>query len=186
MEGSLKVWINLLYRWQSQFFILHDGVLSYCDRKGGKMIGAIHMKVAKVALTAEDHLRIIINTGTGELHLRAGNVQEKSRWVSCLRQAQDHILAKERESAGLNGSVGSDILITNEDQHKIISSPTLALLTEKIAELWCIQAQFDEALSLIQAKIERQSPLYSMFQNVQKIGAELKVGIFLGLMLRGS
>ena len=175
MEGSLKVWVNVLYRWQNQFFVLHDGVLNFCDRKGGKLLGAIHMKVAKVSLTAEDHLRIIVNTGTAELHLRAGNVQEKSKWISALRQSQDQILTKERESISQDQSRIMGLSGMSEDQRKVASSPTLNLLTEKLADLWCIQAQFDEALSYIGSRIDRQSPLNDLSQKIQRLGSELKV-----------
>jgi PH domain len=185
MEGSLKVWVNLIYRWRSQFFVLHNGVLTFCNKKGGKLLGAIHMKVAKVSLTAEDHLRIIINTGTGELHLRAANVAEKSKWVSALRQSQDQILAKERESAvaTINVSMieGSP---QTEEQRKIANSQTLTLLTEKLADLWCIQAQFDEVLSLLQPKMDRQSPTFELTQKLQKLGSELKVKIHEGKLTR--
>lgn len=179
MEGSLKVWINVLYRWRSQFFVLHDGVLSFCNKKAGKLLGAIHMKVAKVSLTAEDHLRIIINSGTGELHLRAANIQEKSKWVTALRQSQDQILAKERESTmSLSGSISLEGLPQSEEHRKIITSPTLTLLTEKLADLWCIQAQFDEALSFIHSKVEKNSPIFEISQKIQKLGSELKVKEF--------
>jgi|LauGreDrversion4_2_1035121.scaffolds.fasta_scaffold2827415_1 hypothetical protein len=36
MEGYLKKWVNIMYRWKRRFFILHDDILVYCKEKGGE------------------------------------------------------------------------------------------------------------------------------------------------------
>lgn len=47
----------------------------------------MHLKVAGIILVPEDPLRIIINTGTTELILRANNITDKINWVNGLKSA---------------------------------------------------------------------------------------------------
>ena len=32
MEGYLKKWINMIFRWKLRYFILHEDILLYCDK----------------------------------------------------------------------------------------------------------------------------------------------------------
>ena len=57
----------------------------------------MHLKVAALILVPEDPLRIIINTGTTEIHLRASNINEKIDWINALKAAQDKCLTKSNE-----------------------------------------------------------------------------------------
>jgi hypothetical protein len=43
--------------------------------------------VAAISLVPEDPLRIILDTGTSEMHLRAPDIAEKIRWVQALKRA---------------------------------------------------------------------------------------------------
>ena len=49
MEGNLKKWTNLIKRWQSRYFKLKEGILSYYDKKGGELKGTIHMRICKIS-----------------------------------------------------------------------------------------------------------------------------------------
>ena len=42
------------------------------------------MKIASITLPSDDTLKIIINTGTSELIIRAATIDEKSKWVHAL------------------------------------------------------------------------------------------------------
>jgi len=78
--------------------------LIYCDDKGGKKLGSIHLKISNIILMQvyfkflvffknlyftkykkDDPLRIIINTGTSEINLKAYSIQDKVQWVTALR-----------------------------------------------------------------------------------------------------
>lgn len=104
MEGYLKVWLNMFFRWKQRYFILHENILIYCDEKGGEKLGSIHLKISSIILIPvfkfnhfyyiliyiyikfhigeykNDPLRIIINSGTKEMHLRAANKEDKAKW----------------------------------------------------------------------------------------------------------
>jgi hypothetical protein len=66
---------------------LNDEILVYCDKKGGAIKGQIHLKVSAIILAVEDPLKLIINTGTVEIHLKAATVAEKINWVNALKNA---------------------------------------------------------------------------------------------------
>ena len=50
MEGYLKKWINLVFRWKLRYFILHEDILIYCDKQGGEKLGSIHLKISSIIL----------------------------------------------------------------------------------------------------------------------------------------
>lgn len=103
MEGYLKKWTNIFQRWQSRFFVLNDHVLLYCDQQGGQIKGQIHLRVASISLMPEDPLRIIIFTGTTEIHLRASTIAEKINWVNALRNSQEQCLTQKNYRNELQG-----------------------------------------------------------------------------------
>ena len=86
MEGYLKKWRGIISRWKKHYFILHDGILLYCNEKGGQTLGSIHLKISSIILIPDDPLRIIINSGTKEIHLRASTVGEKIKWVGLVAE----------------------------------------------------------------------------------------------------
>ena len=49
--------------------------------------------MASIILIPDDPLRIVINTGTNEILLRAANVSEKIEWVNVLKRSQEECLA---------------------------------------------------------------------------------------------
>ena len=44
--------------WKKYYFILHEDMLIYLDKKGGKPIGSIHMKIAKIQPDKKEKLLI--------------------------------------------------------------------------------------------------------------------------------
>ena len=53
------------------------------------MIRSIHLKIASISLVADDPMKIIINSGTVEMILKASSIAEKINWVNALREAQE-------------------------------------------------------------------------------------------------
>jgi hypothetical protein len=91
MEGYLKKWINLIFQWQSRYFIIHEGVLIYCLQKDKPKKGQVHLSICSIRLVPSDPLRIVINYGMSEMHLRASSVQEKQKWYEALINQQDTV-----------------------------------------------------------------------------------------------
>lgn len=58
--------------------------------QGGRPKGQIHLKVAGINESKDDALRIIINTGTGQILLKVSNVEEKNKWLIALKKNQEY------------------------------------------------------------------------------------------------
>ncbi|CAD8078752.1 unnamed protein product [Paramecium sonneborni] len=155
MEGYLKKWTNLFSRWQDRYFILNEDILLYCDSQGGPIKGQVHLKVAALILVPEDPLRIIINTGTTEIHLRANNINEKIDWINALKSAQDRCLSRQNE-------------IKFEQK-----------IQELLTDVWQTGAIFDETLSMLIPKLEKNSQIKEMADRLESIGKNLKTKITL-------
>lgn len=84
MEGNLKKWVNIVSGWKTRYFVLHDDVLTYCETKGSETKGIISLKIAKIIQFDDDPLRIAIDTGTSEIHVRAPTLGEKLKWYDAL------------------------------------------------------------------------------------------------------
>ena len=118
MEGHLKLWTGILGRWKRTYFILHDNILVYCKEKGDKAQGSIHLKISSITLIPDDHLRIIINSGTKEINIRASTIGEKIKWVNALRNAQEEAFKEIKEMPDLD-------IVTEEDKAQNEEVPTI-------------------------------------------------------------
>ena len=85
MEGYLEKWTNLIQGWKSRYFILHKDLLIYCNEKGAPQKGIIYLKIAQINADPDDPLRIIVHTGTNEIHIRAKDIAEKIRWIKAMQ-----------------------------------------------------------------------------------------------------
>lgn len=82
MEGYLEIYNGIITRWKMKYFVLHRAVLTYCDEKGQKVQGSVHLRVATLQIRPEEPLQIIINTGTHEMVLKAANYVDKNKWAT--------------------------------------------------------------------------------------------------------
>jgi hypothetical protein len=48
MEGFLEKYEGFFSGWQRYFFILHEDTLTFMDKNKEKIVGTIHMKIAKI------------------------------------------------------------------------------------------------------------------------------------------
>ena len=175
MEGFLKRWTGIVTRWKKQYFILHDGILLYCNEKGGPTQGSIHLKISSLILTPDDPLRIIINSGTKEVHLRASSIEEKMNWVNALRLSQSQTIndrSSVYDDVDRIANTGSDI---SEEVKSYFSHSNLKSLNEELAQLWSTQAMFEEALSNFNIKIDKHDKNYEYYENLKKHGSQIKV-----------
>ncbi|CAD8189013.1 unnamed protein product [Paramecium octaurelia] len=152
MEGYLKKWTNIVTRWQDRYFILNDHILHYCEHQGGQSKGQIHLKVAAIILVPEDPLRIILNTGTNEIQLRASSVPEKIEWVNALKRAQ-------------------------ESCQETISRDYIKEVNDILTDIWVTQAAFDETLNILVPKLERQPKYVELAEKLSELGQKIKMNV---------
>jgi len=175
LEGYLRKWVNLMYGWKPRYFILHDGLLTFCDKKGGKKKGTIFLKIATISTIVEDPLRIVIHTGTNEIHLRAETVDEMKKWLNALNKAQQETMHHEDSQAYPEKGIETVEKTLSPESKAIVKDVNLDSLKEKLAQLWVCQAEFDETLSHLAPKVKGIHNLHDNMMKLEKLGTELKV-----------
>ena len=159
LEGYLRKWVNIMYGWKPRYFILHDGLLTFCDSKGGRKKGTIYLKIARISVIPEDPLRIVLHTGTNELHLRADTPEEMKKWYQALRQEQEESIRRDDMKDYPEKEIESVEKHLSPQAKAFTKDVNLDSLKEKLAELWVCQAQFDETLSSVGAKAKNNPAL---------------------------
>ena len=56
----------------------------YLDKKHGKILGSIHLKVSKISSISKDPLQILVFNGTNDIVLKASSIKEKVNWQNTL------------------------------------------------------------------------------------------------------
>jgi len=175
MEGYLKRWTGMLTRWKLNYFILNKTILIYCSTKGGSTLGTIHLKISSIVLIPDDPLRIIINSGTKEINLRAENISEKIKWVNALRTAQENSFKQEEEhNLDVESLVKEDPSINKETKNYFERSEMNAI-QDSLAEIWTLQAHMEENLSLMLPKLDKASHQVDLLGRFRTIALDLKV-----------
>ena len=134
MEGYLLKWVNYMWGWKRRYFILHNGVLHYCQDKGQARKGAIHLNIANIALHTKNPKRLLIDTGCTIIHLKAASPEEAKMWVTVLRTAKDVLIEEETLREGNSLVTGSE-----EDDP----------VTSVLGKLSSVQAELEEDMDSI-------------------------------------
>lgn len=73
-------------RFQKRYFILDEEVLSYFKDEKSSVLekGQISLRLAKVDPRSSNDKRIIIYTGTTEIHMKFKTIEEKMEWVKAI------------------------------------------------------------------------------------------------------
>lgn len=170
MEGILSVWTNVLVGWKPKYFILHDCALIFCDHKGGQKKGSIHLKIATISSTPDDPLRIIINTGTSEMHLKAGSLQEKISWTNALKDAHEEAKQKDLRKKQDSLTNGSSLATKS----RMLADTKSNMFNDRLSQLASLQTEFDESLKLFVQKVAKINGLKELAGKLESIGVDMK------------
>uniref|UniRef100_UPI00358F2C70 pleckstrin homology domain-containing family A member 3-like n=1 Tax=Myxine glutinosa TaxID=7769 RepID=UPI00358F2C70 len=105
MEGVLYKWTNYLSGWQSRWFVLDGGILSYYEYQedvGKGCKGSIKMSVCEIQVNPADCTRMdLIIPGEQCFYVRATSALQRQRWLVALGSAKaclhDSRTKKEKE-----------------------------------------------------------------------------------------
>ncbi|XP_030760927.1 pleckstrin homology domain-containing family A member 3-like [Sitophilus oryzae] len=92
MEGVLWKWTNYWNGWQTRWFILENGVLSYYKsqeevNQGCK--GSMKVQACEINVSPIDHTRMdLVIPGEQHMYLRAATSQERQQWLVALGTAK--------------------------------------------------------------------------------------------------
>lgn len=165
----------MLTRWKLNYFILNKTILSYFNQKGGTHLGTIHLKISSIVLIPDDPLRIIINSGTKEINLRAENISEKIKWVNALRTEQENSCKQEENNSMDFESIVREDPNVNKETKNYFEKSDLNAIQDSLAEIWTLQAHMEEVLSLLFPKIEKSSQQNDLLAQFRTIVLNLKV-----------
>uniref|UniRef100_A0A6P7FND5 Pleckstrin homology domain-containing family A member 3-like isoform X2 n=1 Tax=Diabrotica virgifera virgifera TaxID=50390 RepID=A0A6P7FND5_DIAVI len=100
MEGILWKWTNYWNGWQTRWFVLENGVLSYCKsqdevKQGFK--GSVKVQACEINVCFLDNTRMdLVIPGEQHLYLRAATSQERQKWLVALGTAKAGINRNEK------------------------------------------------------------------------------------------
>ncbi|KAJ8912106.1 hypothetical protein NQ315_005442 [Exocentrus adspersus] len=106
MEGILWKWTNYWNGWQTRWFVLENGVLSYYKsqdevKQGCK--GSIKVQACEINVNPIDSTRMdLVIPGEQHLYLRAATSQERQQWLVALGSAKACVHRKGKELAESN------------------------------------------------------------------------------------
>ncbi|XP_075220939.1 pleckstrin homology domain-containing family A member 3-like isoform X2 [Lycorma delicatula] len=88
MEGVLWKWTNYWSGWQTRWFILEDGVLSYYmsqEEVGQGCKGSMKVSALEIVVSNVDNTRMdLVIPGEKHMYLRAATSQERQQWLVAL------------------------------------------------------------------------------------------------------
>ena len=182
MEGYLKKWVNLISGWKPRYFILHDGLLTYCESKGSQCKGSVFLKIATITCHPNDPLRITINSGSTDINIRCDTMEEKEKWLQALKQAQEKSIKQEEESKYPEKEIKNCEGRLSVDTRGLLKESSLDSLKEQLAQLWVKQAEFSEILSLMGPKLASNTSTQNLYEKLEALATDMKVRVFLNFL----
>lgn len=85
-EGYIKKWVNIVSGFKQRYFVLTRDLLIYYKEKKGRVSekGQISIKLARVDPRTMNDRKMIIGTGTNEIHLEFQSIEEKREWLKAI------------------------------------------------------------------------------------------------------
>ncbi|CAD8089218.1 unnamed protein product [Paramecium primaurelia] len=161
MEGLLNCQIG--FSTQKYYFILHDSVLLYCKKKGNRVIGQIHLSIAKVE---KRECQINITTGIEKIILLFENNFEKDVWFDCIqKQNQKLHLEDELEKVrSLQYQFESTLKFVNKT---IEQNPNLNSYSERLQSYGSIF--IDKLSEIVDLLYQSAQPEFQSCQSINSI-----------------
>ena len=87
-EGFIKKWVNYYRGFKSRYFVLNDELIMYYKTKNGQVSerGQISLKLARVDCKTMKDKKMVISTGTNQIHLEFASIEEKREWLTAIDQ----------------------------------------------------------------------------------------------------
>lgn len=75
-EGFIKKWVNYATGYKRRYFVVTPELLLYYKAKNGQILdkGQISLKLARIDTKTMNDKKMIISTGTGQIHLEFTNI----------------------------------------------------------------------------------------------------------------
>lgn len=154
-----------IHLWQETYGVICGQVLHILQKKRGKVLYRIHLEVASIKHFPDDPKVLIVHNGTNDVPMQAKTIKEANDWFTAIEKAQNALVTFKQKQETMRSSDESDG-----------SSNASDVLNKSISQIWCCQANLDEALSTLELKVPNQnSPIQQIVRSINSIGHELKV-----------
>ncbi|XP_071050685.1 pleckstrin homology domain-containing family A member 3-like isoform X1 [Onthophagus taurus] len=156
MEGTLWKWTNYWNGWQTRWFVLENGVLTYYKSqeevnqgcKGSIKVQACEINVNYIDITRMD----LVIPGEQHMYLRAPTSQERQKWLVALGTAKACVQTKNRKDSA---DTNPDTLKSKKSELRLycdlLMQQVHVVKTAAIDENGPQIAKIDEATSLLTA-----------------------------------
>lgn len=184
IEGFLLKWTNYISGWKERYFSLSNGVLYYSSMKNSPIKGQIHLKVSKIVASEHDALKIVIDSGTKLLHLRAENISDKIRWLNTLKSSKVEIQENDQNLNKIkNYNITPDLLeqfINKSDfqNKKNEESQNFAyMIAQYLKDIIAQETRLDSSLVNLVNKfnLSRDNEAFKIVENITDIASGLIV-----------
>ena len=173
MEGYLNLWIDIFLGWQPRYIRHSEEILEIFEENDGGRIAQMSLKITTFRSIPEDRLRIVINSGTTELQLRAPTLIEKQKWLKSFEDAKKVLDEQAHSRFSVKSLVDHRNSAGNILSKKFLTeSPTIEL-EKKLTELRTKQANFDKTAQLLEPEMKNNPQLASLVEKLITCGKEL-------------
>lgn len=93
-EGFIKKWVNYATGYKSRYFVVTPEFLLYYKVKNGQILdkGQISLKLARIDTKTMNDRKMVVSTGTGQIHLEFSNIPEKREWMEAIITCKNSLL----------------------------------------------------------------------------------------------
>ena len=161
-----------------RYLIINDDILEIHEDKDSKLIGSVSLKIATVHGISEDRLRIVINSGTSELHFKAPTIAEKIRWEQAITNARNTIMSHFSNSVTLQSADRYRNSVESAVTKKLFNDSPQSDIDKKLADIKAKQASLDETARqlepLLKLDTKNNPKLTSLVGKLVEVGRSLQ------------
>lgn len=176
----MKKWVNIVSGWQTLYFILHDDLLTFCEKKGAETKGVINLRIAKLVSFEDDPLRIAIFTGTSEMQIRASTLPEKVKWYEAMRRAQEKARKEEEETPSGDADVQFQDGRVSVGNKELINENDLERIVDDVSEITKTHDKFNDIFAVVLTKLQKNQQHSELAKKLDTLGKDLKVELYHG------
>ena len=175
MEGPLKLYQGMLGLYKERYCILHNEVFTICNKKGGDVRGRLHPGAYSIK-SDNQKLLLLLSNGITSLEFKAESLGILIAWNNKLKEVKQDFLERTIRTEGVNNLSDEDEDIKVADSFEGLRSDTVSFkLKERLAQVWCTQANLTEAMNDLFHKIPKHAVYAQAVSQIDALGKDLKV-----------
>lgn len=173
MEGYLSLWVGILIGWDPHYVVLKEDILTVLKDKGKEEVGRVSLKIAEIHCIPEDDLRIIINSGTKELHFKASTYSIKEKWLEALNKTKKE-LDSQSHQMNTQPATETNFFRSSTPINKSQNDLHISDFDRKIAALRTKQASLDQTAKALEPEMKKNPEMAHLVSKLVDLSRELE------------